>query len=47
MVDYSNCGIGAIANRDGKPSHDMIQQGMKLLQALSHRGGKSSDGTGD
>ncbi|MGL6008618.1 MAG: class II glutamine amidotransferase, partial [Culicoidibacterales bacterium] len=47
MVDYSNCGIGAIANRDGEMSHEIIQQGMKLLQALNHRGGKSSDGTGD
>ncbi|HAX73810.1 MAG TPA: glutamate synthase large subunit, partial [Firmicutes bacterium] len=27
--------------------HQMIQQGMALLKALSHRGGKSSDGTGD
>lgn len=47
MYDYTNCGIGAIVNRDGAANQEIIQQGMTLLQALSHRGGKSSDGTGD
>lgn len=47
MYDYTNCGIGAIVNRDSVANHEIIQQGMTLLQALSHRGGKSSDGTGD
>lgn len=47
MFDHSNCGIGAIANLDGVYSHDIIEQGMTLLKALSHRGGSSKDGTGD
>ena len=47
MFDHSNCGIGAIANLDGVYSHDIIEQGMTLLKALSHRGGTSKDGTGD
>ncbi|MGL4336631.1 MAG: glutamate synthase-related protein, partial [Turicibacter sp.] len=47
MIDHSNCGIGAIANLSGEYSHEIIQQGMTLLKSLSHRGGKSSDGTGD
>lgn len=47
MFDHSNCGIGAIANLDGTYSHEIIQQGMTLLKALSHRGGKAKDGTGD
>lgn len=47
MFDHSNCGIGAIANLDGAYSHDIIEQGMTLLKALSHRGGTSKDGTGD
>ena len=47
MFDHSNCGIGAIANLDGIYSHDIIEQGMTLLKALSHRGGTSKDGTGD
>ncbi len=47
MFDHSNCGIGAIANLDGTYSHDIIEQGMTLLKALSHRGGTSKDGTGD
>lgn len=47
MFDHSNCGIGAIANLDGTYSHEIIEQGMTLLKALSHRGGTSKDGTGD
>ena len=47
MFDHSNCGIGAIANLDGTYSHNIIEQGMTLLKALSHRGGTSKDGTGD
>ncbi len=47
MFDHSNCGIGAIANLDGVYSHEIIKQGMTLLEALSHRGGTSKDGTGD
>ena len=47
MFDHSNCGIGAIANLDGTYSHGIIEQGMTLLKALSHRGGTSKDGTGD
>ena len=47
MFDHSNCGIGAIANLDGAYSHEIIEQGMTLLKALSHRGGTSKDGTGD
>ena len=38
MFDHSNCGIGAIANLDGTYSHNIIEQGMTLLKALSHRG---------
>ena len=47
MFDHSNCGIGAIANLNGLSSHEIILQGMTLLQSLSHRGGKGHDGTGD
>ena len=47
MFDHSNCGIGAIANLDGTYSHNIIEQGMTLLKALSHRGGTSKDGTGE
>ena len=47
MFDHSNCGIGAIVNLDGAYSHQIIMQGMQLLEALTHRGGVSKDGTGD
>ncbi len=47
MFDQSNCGIGAIANLNKEASHDIILQGMTLLKSLSHRGGQSTDGTGD
>lgn len=47
MIDHSNCGIGAIVNRNAQANHEIIQQGIQLLQALDHRGGTSHDGTGD
>lgn len=46
--EHDACGIGFIANLNGKTSHNTIKQGISMLSRLEHRGGQSSDpNTGD
>ncbi len=49
--EHDNCGIGFLANIDGKPAHDIIRRGMEVLVNLTHRGAcgcdpETGDGTG-
>ena len=37
------CGVGFIADRDGGCSHKLIQQALKALGCMEHRGGCSAD----
>lgn len=37
------CGVGFIANLDGKASHDIIAKALPALTCLEHRGGCSAD----
>ncbi|MFN3075273.1 MAG: glutamate synthase large subunit [Alphaproteobacteria bacterium] len=55
LYDPSNerdsCGVGFVANIRNRKSHDIIRQGLKILQNLDHRGAvgadpKASDGVG-
>ncbi|MCR4298775.1 MAG: glutamate synthase large subunit [Gallionella sp.] len=42
------CGVGFIAHIKGKPSHDMVRQGLQILENLTHRGAVGADPlTGD
>ncbi|PKR77942.1 glutamate synthase large subunit [Halalkalibacillus sediminis] len=42
------CGIGFVAQIDGKQTHEMIQDAITILERLEHRGGRGSDpNTGD
>ncbi|WP_100401229.1 glutamate synthase large subunit [Bacillus sp. FJAT-44742] len=46
--EHEACGIGMIANINGKKSHDIVQHGVTILCNLEHRGGQSADiHTGD
>ncbi|WP_186580041.1 glutamate synthase large subunit [Aquibacillus kalidii] len=46
--EHDACGIGMIANIDGKKSHDIVQHAVTILCNLEHRGGQSADiSTGD
>jgi len=38
------CGVGFIAYEDGRKSHKIIQQALKALTCLEHRGGCCADG---
>jgi glutamate synthase (ferredoxin) len=37
------CGVGFIAERDGRPSHKLLRQALKALGCMEHRGGCSAD----
>jgi glutamate synthase (ferredoxin) len=42
------CGVGFVAHIKGKKSHDLVQQGLKILNNLDHRGACGSEvNTGD
>jgi glutamate synthase (ferredoxin) len=48
QFEHDACGIGCIVNIKGKPSHDIVSQGIGILTRLAHRGGVGSEpDTGD
>jgi len=46
--EHENCGVGFIAHLKGEKSHQIIRNGLKILENLTHRGATGSDPrTGD
>lgn len=46
--EHDNCGVGFVANIDGKATHEIVQQGIEVLERLVHRGACGCDpDTGD
>ncbi len=46
--EHDNCGIGAIVEMDGKPSHALVADALSIVENLEHRAGKDAEGkTGD
>lgn len=46
--EHDACGVGFVVNIDGEPSHGIIEQGIRVLENLSHRGATGADeNTGD
>ncbi|WP_083443636.1 glutamate synthase large subunit [Ornithinibacillus contaminans] len=46
--EHEACGIGMIANVNGKKSHNIVQNAINMLCNMEHRGGQSADtSTGD
>jgi len=41
--EHDNCGIGLVANIKGVKSHDIIVNGLKILENLTHRGAVGAD----
>ncbi|SEA02745.1 glutamate synthase (NADPH/NADH) large chain/glutamate synthase (ferredoxin) [Thalassobacillus cyri] len=41
--EHEACGIGMIANINGRKSHDIVQNAVTILCNLEHRGGQSAD----
>src|SRR5260370_38381756 len=48
-VGHDACGIGGVAAREGRPSHEVIKKALLALKNLEHRGGicgQRGDGAG-
>ncbi|MFV0292182.1 MAG: glutamate synthase large subunit [Paracoccus sp. (in: a-proteobacteria)] len=46
--EHSSCGVGFVVSIDGKPSRQVVQNGIDALKAIWHRGAVDADGkTGD
>ena len=41
--EHDACGVGFVANIKGRKSHDLVAQGLKILDNLSHRGATGFD----
>jgi glutamate synthase (ferredoxin) len=47
-IDHGACGIGFVADRYGRPNHELLKLGLQSLVNLQHRGALNADGlTGD
>ncbi len=46
--EHDACGVGFVVNLDGVPQHQIVEQGLRVLENLSHRGATGADeNTGD
>ncbi len=46
--EHSSCGVGLVVNIDGSKSREVVENGIKALKAIWHRGAVDADGkTGD
>ena len=43
QFEHDSCGAGFVVNIKGKPSHQMIEQALTILENLSHRGATGSE----
>src|SRR6201747_2164044 len=41
--EHDSCGVGFVVNIKGRKSHDIISQGLKILENLNHRGAVGAD----
>ncbi|MDR2070497.1 MAG: glutamate synthase large subunit [Treponema sp.] len=46
--EHDSCGIGFVADIKGRPSHEILERGLEVLERMEHRGAESADNkTGD
>ena len=43
QFEKSSCGVGFVANMKGERTHEIILQGLEILNNLEHRGAVGSD----
>ncbi len=41
--EHDACGVGFVANVKGRKSHEIIRQGLRILENLTHRGAVGAD----
>ena len=46
--EHDACGVGLVADLQGRPSHTLVRQGLAVLERLAHRGASGAEvATGD
>ena len=46
--EHDACGIGTVVDIQGRPSHQVVDDALKIVEKLEHRAGKDAEGkTGD
>ncbi len=47
-LEHSNCGVGIVVNLNGERSHQLVEDGFRILENLDHRGARGAEEmTGD
>ncbi len=47
QYEHDACGVGMVVNIHGGKSHELVDQALKVLENMEHRGAETRDGTGD
>ncbi|MDD5922195.1 MAG: glutamate synthase large subunit [Eubacteriales bacterium] len=42
--DHDSCGIGAVVDIEGRPSHEIVSDALSIVEKLDHRAGKDATG---
>lgn len=45
--EHDSCGVGMVVNIHGGKSHELVDNALKVLENMEHRGAETHDGTGD
>ena len=46
--EHDACGVGMVADLNGRPDHDIVDRGLTVLERLAHRGASGAEvNTGD
>ena len=45
--EHDACGVGMVVNIHGGKSHDLVDNALKVLENMEHRGAETRDKTGD
>ena len=44
QMEHDACGIGTVVQIDGKPSYEVVDQALHIVEKLEHRAGKDATG---
>ncbi len=47
QYEHDACGVGMVVNIHGNKSHDLVDNALKVLENMEHRGAETRDKTGD
>ena len=47
LYEHDACGVGMVVNIHGNKSHELVDNALKVLENMEHRGAETRDKTGD